>query len=161
MNWQEIRDDPMLRDLPYKIETDRWGHIVMSPASNRHSMLQAEIQNLLRRHLAGGFAFPECSVQTTQGVKVADVAWGSDAFFHRHGVPDPYPEAPEIVVEVASPSNSLAELEEKMRLYFERGAREVWLCGEEGGMAFFSERAALKRSLLAPEFPCRVRLPFA
>jgi len=40
MNWQEICDNPQLRDLPFKLETDRWGHIVMSPASNRHSLVQ-------------------------------------------------------------------------------------------------------------------------
>jgi hypothetical protein len=38
MRWQEICDHPCLRDLPFKLETDRWGHIVMSPASNRHSL---------------------------------------------------------------------------------------------------------------------------
>lgn len=33
MNWQEIRSHPALEDLPFKLETDRWGHIMMSPAS--------------------------------------------------------------------------------------------------------------------------------
>lgn len=160
MNWQEICDDPTLRDLPFKIETDRWGHIVMSPASNRHSLLQAEIQNLLRSHCDGGYAFPECSIQTARGVKVADVAWGSDAFFRRNGTVNPYPEAPEIVVEVASPSNSLAELEEKKELYFGRSAQEVWLCDECGRMRFFSNHSALECSALAPAFPNRVELPF-
>ena len=89
MSWQGICDDPRLRDLPFKIETDRWGHIVMSPASNRHSLLQAEIQNLLRNHCDGGYAFPQCSIQTDKGVKVADVAWGSDAFFRRNGTANP------------------------------------------------------------------------
>ncbi len=160
MNWQEICDDPRLRDLPFKIETDRWGHIVMSPASNRHSLLQAEIQNLLRSHCDAGYAFPECSIQTAKGVKVADVAWGSDAFFSRNGTANPYPEAPEIVVEVASPSNSVAELEEKKELYFARSAQEVWLCGEDGRMRFFNAHSALECSALAPAFPSRVELPF-
>ena len=160
MNWQEICDDPTLHDLPFKIETDRWGHIVMSPASNRHSLLQAEIQNLLRSHCNVGFAFPECSIQTARGVKVADVAWGRDAFFHRNGTANPYPEAPEIVVEVASPSNSLAKLEEKTELYFERNAQEVWLCDENGRMRFISKHAELECSTLAPAFPQRAELPF-
>ncbi len=37
MNRQDIRSHPQLKDLSFKLETDRWGHIVMSPASNRQS----------------------------------------------------------------------------------------------------------------------------
>ena len=103
MHWQDIRAHPALQDLPFKLETDRWGHIVMSPASNRHSRLQSLIARLLDRHLSDGEAFVECSVGTREGVKVADVAWASSAFLRRHGAADPYPEAPEIVVEVLSP----------------------------------------------------------
>ena len=33
MTWEQICDDPHLRDLPYKIEQDRFGRIVMSPAT--------------------------------------------------------------------------------------------------------------------------------
>jgi Uma2 family endonuclease len=160
MNWQEICENPGFRDLPFKFETDRWGHIVMSPASNRHSLLQAEIQNLLRAHRMGGYAFPECSIQTTLGVKVADVAWASDAFLRRHGAANPYPAAPEIVVEIISPSNSLAEMEEKKEIYFARGAHEVWLCQEDGILLFYSNHARLEHSDLVPGFPFRVVLPF-
>ena len=159
MNWQEICDEPTLRDLQFKIESDQWGRIVMSPASNRHSLLQAEIQNLLRTHCATGYAFPECSIQTSEGVKVADVAWGSDEFFRCHGTANPYPAAPEIVVEVASPSNGIAELMEKKALYLGIGAREVWLCSDEGSVRFFDPQNELEASGLLPTFPKRVRLP--
>lgn len=50
MNWQDICNDPTLKDLPCKFETDRWGHIVMSPATNRHSQYQAMIAKLLDQH---------------------------------------------------------------------------------------------------------------
>jgi len=160
MNWQEICDNPQLRDLPFKLETDRWGHIVMSPASNRHSLVQGAVQALLGRQLEGGIGFPECSIATSQGVKVADVVWASGEFLRRYGDANPYPEAPEIVVEVLSPSNSLAELEEKKGLYFARGAREVWLCGQEGVMRFFNNHKQLERSELAPAFPAKVELPY-
>ena len=36
MNWQEVCDDPHLQDLPYKVELNRFGQILMSPASNEH-----------------------------------------------------------------------------------------------------------------------------
>ena len=34
MKWSEILEDKTLEDLPYKIEQDQWGNIVMRPASN-------------------------------------------------------------------------------------------------------------------------------
>lgn len=160
MDWQEVCAHPALKDLPFKLETDRWGHIVMSPASNRHSLLQGEIQALLRCHAESGVAFPECSVATAAGVKVADVAWASTDFLRRHGAANPYPEAPEILVEVLSASNTRAEMDEKKELYFARGAREVWICEGDGAMRFYSNHAQLECSGLVPAFPLRVSLPF-
>jgi Uma2 family endonuclease len=160
MNWHEICAHPALKDLPFKLETDRWGHIVMSPASNRHSWLQAEIQTLLRQLASGGSAVVECSIETTAGIKVADVAWASRGFLGRHGDANPYPEAPEIVVEVLSESNTRAEMDEKKELYFARGAQEFWLCDADGGMTFHNNHAVLAQSVLVPDFPGRVTLPF-
>ena len=31
MTWEEICDDPILADLPFKIESDQWGNVIMSP----------------------------------------------------------------------------------------------------------------------------------
>lgn len=31
LTWEEVCADPNLEDLPYKIETNEWGQIVMSP----------------------------------------------------------------------------------------------------------------------------------
>ncbi len=161
MNWQAICDNPLFQDLPFKFETNRWGRIVMTPASNRHSRYQGLIAKLLDRLLPDGEAIPECSIQTADGVKVADVARASADFLRRHGVANPYPEAPEIVIEILSPSNTLAEMEEKKELYFARGAREFWICEEDGGMRFYNNHAQLTASALAPGFPERVELPFA
>ena len=160
MNWEEICAHPALKDLPFKLETDRWGHIVMSPASNRHSWLQAEIQTLLRQLATGGSAVIECSIATTAGIKVADVAWASRDFLARHGAANPYPEAPEIIVEVLSDSNTRTEMDEKKELYFARGAQEFWLCDTDGAMSFHNNHALLAQSALVPDFPGRVTLPF-
>ena len=161
IHWQAICDNPSFRDLPYQFETNRWGKIVMSPATNRHSRYQGLITRLLDRLLADGEAIPECSIETADGVKVADVAWASADFLRRYGVVNPYPEAPEIIVEILSPSNTLAEMEEKKELYFARGAQEVWLCEEDGLMRFYNNHARLEASALAPDFPARLELPFA
>ena len=40
MQWSEVITDKSLKDLPYKIELDRYGNILMSPASNRHGRMQ-------------------------------------------------------------------------------------------------------------------------
>lgn len=160
MNWQEICDNPLFKDFPFKFETDRWGHIVMSPASNRHSHYQALIAKLLDRCISGGLAFPECSVQTAQGVKVADVAWASFDFLTRYNAANPYPQAPEIVVEILSPGNSVAEMEEKKELYFAQSAQEFWLCDENGDMRVYAADGLLPKSELAPDFPSHVQLPF-
>lgn len=136
MQWSEVLADKSLRDLPYKIELDRYGNIVMSPAGNKHGRLQFLIGSILERHL-GGEILTECSVNTPEGVKVADVAWCSPEFLARHGYATPYPEAPEICVEVRSPSNSREEMRMKIALYLDRGAREVWIVFETGEVLFF------------------------
>ena len=161
MEWAEVLADPVLQDLPYKIELNEYGKIVMSPASNRHLLCRGLIIGLLGPLLADGEVILGCSIQTADGVKVADVAWVSADFLRRHGVANPYPEAPEIVIEILSPSNTLAEMEEKKELYFARGAREFWVCEEDGLMRFYNNHAQLAASALAPGFPARVELPFA
>lgn len=160
MNWHDICAHPSLRDLPFKLETDHWGHIVMSPATNRHSRLQTLIARLLDRHLDDGEAFVECSIQTAAGIKVADVAWASAAFLRHHGDSDPYPAAPEILVEVLSPSNTPDEMERKRALYFAGGAREVWVCDTDGAMRFYDSQRALEHSGLVSAFPDRIELAF-
>ena len=80
MNWQDVLEHPSLQDLPFKIELNEWGQIVMSPTSNKHSNVQAELGQLLKQSLPEGRIFTECSIDTPRGVKVADVAWASNAF---------------------------------------------------------------------------------
>ena len=75
MTWEEVCADPLLQDLPYKIELNRWGNIEMSPARSRHGEHQAEIAHLLRLRKPGGISMTECGVETAENVKVPDVAW--------------------------------------------------------------------------------------
>ena len=132
MQWSEVLADPSLRDLPYKIELDEFGRIVMSPASNRHGILQAKMVRLLAKLFNDGEVLVECAVATHAGVKVADVAWMSGDFAARHGDVSPYPAAPELCIEVISPSNAPAEMTEKIHLYLGYGAREVWTVSDAG-----------------------------
>ncbi len=69
--------------------------------------------------------------------------------------------APDVCVEVMSPSNTKAEIQEKIALYFDAGARGVWLCAQSGAMSFFSPGAtrSMRASKMCPQFPKRVELP--
>ncbi|MBC8043132.1 MAG: Uma2 family endonuclease [Rhizobacter sp.] len=156
MTWQEICESPQLRDLPFKIETNGFGQILMSPASNWHARRQVKIAATLENQKSEGEVFSECSVLTAAGVKVADVAWGSAKFVRTHHYETPYPLSPELCVEITSPSNSRAEMQEKIMLYLAKGAKEVWLCSDTGAMKFFVHEGETKKSALFPKFPKKI-----
>ena len=162
LSWADVLKDESLRNLPYKIELDARGRIVMTPASNRHARYQGEIAARLTQFLRGGKVLTECSIETLDGVKVADVAWASNAFLKKHHYETPYTAAPEICVEIVSPSNRRAEMEEKLgrerpiTLYLAKGAREVWLCDEKGHVTFADHTGELKKSKLVPRFPFKI-----
>jgi len=160
MTWEEILADKTLANLPFRIESDRWGNILMSPPPrSRHVEYQSAISHLLHASLPGGMSMAECPIRTNEGVKSADVAWVSLAR-RRSKKNDPvYLIAPEICVEVESPSNSEAELAERRRLYFEKGAAEVWICDLYGRMTFYDPTGEIGQSQLCPKFPAQIRLP--
>jgi len=148
LSWEEICHDPRFRDLPYKIETNARGQIIMSPTYQYHGAFQYKIGNLLDDRLSGGTVVTESAVATTDGKKVADVAWFSDARWEQVKDALDAPIAPEIAVEVYSPGNTEEELSHKRRLYFEAGAEEVWVCDEEGQITVYDadgERATSQR----------------
>jgi Uma2 family endonuclease len=67
--------------------------------------------------------------------------------------------APEICVEVLSASKTPAEIGEKIALYFEAGAQEVWTCDQDGVLEFrFSTPSKVRQaSQICPEFPPVIR----
>lgn len=155
LSWDEICRDPRFRDLPYKIETNARGQIVMSPTTLYHGALQAEIGGLLRDRLSGRVV-TESAVATSDGKKVADVAWFSAERWEEVKDSLDAPVAPEIAVEIHSPGNTDEELAHKRDLYFESGAEEVWICSRDGHLAFFDSKGRIESSRRAPTFPDRV-----
>ena len=149
MEWIEVINNPILQDLPFKIELNKFGKLLMSPASNQHGQIQAELVYQLRSQLPKGKVITECSIQTTAGVKVADVAWASDEFISQYSFETPYPKAPEICIEIVSPSNSKAEMLEKVELYLAKGAQEVWIIYSNNKVLTFSHIGEIEESLLA------------
>jgi Uma2 family endonuclease len=146
MQWSEVVDNPYFENLPFKVELNRYGKIEMTPASNKHGRIQLSIGALLERKLKRGEALIECSIQTAEGVKVADVAWCSRAFIKQHGYETPYTRAPEICVEIVSPSDSKEEMANKANLYLQAGAEEVWVVWEDGAVDYYGKTGKLERS---------------
>ena len=158
MTWEEVCADPSLQDLPYKIELNRWGNIEMSPTKSYHFEFQGEIARLLGNLLPDGVVVPECAIETSEGTKVADVAWVSRERRRRIRREVSYAAAPEICVEVRSMSNGPAEMRAKRRLYFEAGATEFWLCDELGNLSFCTPSGETEHSALCPAFPARISI---
>lgn len=150
MQWQDVLDNPYLKNLPFKIELNKWGKIEMSPASNRHALLQSRLAQALRASMGAGETLTEASIQTSEGVRVPDVIWASDEFLARHNFETPFTAAPEICVEIVSPTNSRGEMLEKIRLYLEAGATEVWLYSEAGKLEVEDAEGAHTDSRLLP-----------
>ncbi len=160
--WSRALRDPRLRDLPYKVETNENGQLVLSPHKPRHSIRQTRIVRLLLERardaeLPAGEPIVEFAMATLQGVKVPDVVWISDE--RATQMPEnaeASPVAPELVIEVLSASNTKREMEEKRQLYFAAGSREVWTCDPEGRMTFYGVNGEIPASALVPSFPATI-----
>ena len=156
MTWQEAIEHPSLTDLPFKIELNGDGNIIMSPTRNSHGGHQLRIGHLLTQQLPHGRAATELAVQTSDNVKVTDVAWLTAEHWQVAEHELACSIAPAICVEVASKSNYKRELDEKKSLYFEAGAQEVWFCDKFGNMCFFTPAGQAATSPICPDFPATV-----
>ncbi len=159
--WETVLADPVLRDLPHRIETDRYGQIIRSPPpSQDHGFEQSQIVMKLGALLPHGRVITECPLSTREGVKGVDVAWFSKPKWQPQREQVCLTHAPEICVEVVSPGNSQRELREKKALYFPAGAQEVWFCQRDGSMEFFQQDTPEVdgESRLGPDFPRRIHL---
>lgn len=159
MTWAEICEDKFLATLPYRIETDRWGNIVMSPPPrSRHAEYQTEIAIRLSHLMTDGRSVAECPIETSEGVKAMDVAWVSKERRKSKANDPVYLIAPEICVEVESPNNTHAEMMERKSLFFEKGACEFWLCDMTGQITFFDPSGEIPQSKLCQDFPAKIDL---
>ncbi len=159
--WEQLATThPILPEgLTWKVETNAHNQIIMSPPPYLdHSDHEGEIFVLLRRLLKNGRSMSNTGVQTRGGTLIPDVVWVSTEQRRRSRGQASFAQAPEICVEVVSPSNTRRELTEKTRLYLEAGAREVWHCERDGSMKFFNADGPLTASRLCPEFPARINI---
>lgn len=158
--WKEICANPELLKVEGRIESDAYGHILISPPPGfSHSRIQYRIAFLLGEALGHDGASTECPVSTRKGIRGVDSVWISAPRRQEALRENVLIIAPEICVEVLSPGNTRAEMNEKRSMLFEAGAEEVWFCDESGRMFFFMRSApaeAVATSTLCPDFPASV-----
>jgi Uma2 family endonuclease len=153
MTWVEMCHDKRLQNLPYKVELNQQGQIIMSPTRNKHGVFQGRIVRNLQALLPNGEIIVECAIDTGEGTYVADVAWAT--FERLKAIEDDFScsIAPQICVEVWSPSNTTPEIAMKRRLCLQKGAAEFWYCDQNGAITFFNNNGPLGKSQLCPTFP--------
>jgi Uma2 family endonuclease len=153
MTWAEIADSKQIRDLPGKVEFNARGQIIMSPTRKYHGRLAYRIARTLDELMQDGEVLVECAVETADGVKEADAAWLNPTLSAATQDAFAVNPAPDICVEVLSPSNTEEEMQAKRLLFIGAGAKEYWLCDKEGVLRFFDGQKELEQSQVCPLFP--------
>lgn len=157
MTWEDLCADPRFQDLPYKIEWLHGGVLVMSPHTNAHSDWQMVLVNHLKQYAPPGWVSVEYAVVTEDGVRVADVVWLPHEQAQKNRTQGKAVPAPDICIEVVSDSNTKAGLFFKAALYFQAGAKEVWIC-TNGALCFLTPEGKKAHSTIAPDFPTLIEL---
>ena len=122
--------------------------IPLSSGTPKHAEVRDLVITLIRYYLREhpiGRVLGEIDCQiTSDTVRRPDVAifLGPRAEFDRNRIPIPY--APDIAVEVLSPSESAIEVRRKVREYLRAGSREVWLLDDANGEVVVHTSAALQ-----------------
>ena len=155
--WDALCEDALIANLPYKVETNERGQLLMSPTSTPHSVWQAELAYNLRVAVEqaglGGKVMTESAVLTTRGIRVPDVAWISEGAWSTRTDEKLLLVAPTVCFEVMSPSNSMDEMTDKTALYLASGALEVWILDTAGNMSFFDANGPRASSGVIPGYP--------
>ena len=73
MNWKEVCESPELQNLPFKLELNKDGEVVMNAVQVNHALFAGKIIQFLEIHLPNGYSLPEFPVMTSDNVKSPDV----------------------------------------------------------------------------------------
>ena len=126
LRYGELCDDPSFANVPGKIEIDPWGRLLMSPpAAPYHGRIQARLCDKLAQ--LGGERTVEAAIATPLGLFVADLAWSVQKSPPGSERDPALMRAPELCIEIVSPSNSRREMNEKVAAYLAAGAQEIWI----------------------------------
>ncbi len=149
--------------------------IMMSPAGTRHGRIAMRLGSIIERHVrqhdAGAVYAAETGFQIAHNpdtVRAPDVAFVARERIPPEGEPDGYwAIAPDLVVEVISPHDSAAYIQEKVIEWLEAGVRSVWVVYPDarsvvvhepsGHAATLREDDILDGGDVLPGFSCKVQ----
>ena len=151
--WRQLADNRVVAAIPCKIELNEKGVIEVSPPTARHALIQGFLVRELARQRPEGTTLPSCPVETDIGMRVPDVVWVPPELMERHRNERELRVAPDLCVEVLSPTNTRIEMVEKTAAYLAAGAKEVWLVDENGVPEIHTSAGRVPASTLAFELP--------
>ena len=151
--WKALADNRLVAEIPCKVELSEKGAIEVSPPTIRHAFIQGFLTRELARQRPDGTTLPECTVETDIGMRVPDVVWVSRELMGRHRNEKQFRVAPELCVEVSSPTNTQIQMAEKTAAYLAAGAKEVWIVDENGVPEIHTSDGRVSASTLGFELP--------
>jgi Uma2 family endonuclease len=109
----------------------RHGEIVpVTRPKLKHHLIHARLRDLLKAMApAGSFVEYEVAFRALpeHELRVADIAYVREERVKHTDPDDNFVGAPDIVIEVLSPSNTVAEIYDKEKLCLENGAKQFWV----------------------------------
>ncbi|MSQ59633.1 MAG: Uma2 family endonuclease [Betaproteobacteria bacterium] len=139
-------------DAPW--ETNAQGQIIMNPPIGfLHADRADKIMTAIKANLPSWRIWPELGLQTADGVKAPDLSAAPPDFAVNADGRGFLLRASVLCVEIMSPSNTWEEMRHKTLLYLAAGAKEVWVCDEDGALHFFDGSGELSQSFIAPQMP--------
>ncbi len=147
---------------------------IMSPAGSRHGRIVSRVNSLVEQAVRRGRLGATFGAETgfvlshnPDTVRAPDVAFVAAARLPAGDLPDGYFRgAPDLAVEVVSPSEAAADIQSKVTEYFEAGGRQVWIVYPNTLQVVIFRSARESMALLAedtldggdllPGFACRV-----
>jgi Uma2 family endonuclease len=128
MTFAEFEQLPNPQSFRYEL---RHGELVQVPFPKfKHSLIQETLRDLFTKASADtGRAYVELGFRALpdREYRRADVTWVSKSRRAEQDLEGYFRGAPDIVIEVLSPSNTVAEMLEKRNLCLENGSREFWV----------------------------------
>ena len=169
----------VLPDDGYRYELTGGGLVRMTPTGAEHGAVTARLGQILTEHVVARGAGVCCGAETgfilrrgPDVVRAPDAAFVARERIPKTGVPRSYwPFAPDLAVEVVSPSDRLGDVRAKIDECLEAGTRLVWLV-EPAARVVHVHRPRREAQVVGgggvltgadvlPEFRCAVRRLFS